>query len=148
MENNIDLLTAIVKRLVEAETVEIVEVPLEGEEGVLLEIVVPDNQKGRVIGKQGRTIQALRTVFGAVGAREGRLVKVDLRMESPPPKAAPAPLEETDDAPAADDEPATEDEPAVYEAPATEDEPTVDDESAVEDEPTVDSEAGETEADE
>ena len=75
MENT-ELLTAIIQRLVEAEDVEIVEVALEDEEGVLLEVVVPDNQKGRVIGKQGRTIQALRTVFGAidqevVGCRQG-----------------------------------------------------------------------------
>lgn len=100
--NNNELLHAIVARLVEADDFEVNEVAIEDEGGgVLLEIVVPDDQKGRVIGKQGRTIQALRTVFGAVGAREGRLVKVDLRMGDPPAAEVPpldeAPAEEAEE---------------------------------------------------
>lgn len=101
--DNIELLTAIIHRLVEAEDVGIAEVPLEEDEGVLLEMVVPDNQKGRVIGKQGRTIQALRTVFGAIGAREGRLVKVDLRADAPPAEA-PAPEPDAEEAEEAGDD--------------------------------------------
>ena len=45
---------------------------------VLLLIDVPDEDRGRVIGRQGRTIGALRTLVGAVAERRGIRVRLDL----------------------------------------------------------------------
>ena len=45
---------------------------------VLLLIDVPEEDRGRVIGRQGRTIRALRTLVEAVAERHGTRVRVDL----------------------------------------------------------------------
>lgn len=44
---------------------------------LLLEVHRSD--RGRVIGKKGRTISALRNLFSAIGLMDGRRVLVDLR---------------------------------------------------------------------
>ena len=115
--SDIELLEAILARLLEGGAASVTEVA--EDEGTMLLIDAPDDQKGRIIGKRGRTIQALRAIFGAIGAKEGRLMKVDLRAgpedlgpeeggadEAPEESAAG----EAEEAPA-DDEPA-DDEPA------------------------------------
>jgi len=52
---------------------EAVEVRLvEEEDGDVLELGVEPEEMGRVIGRQGRTAQALRTLMGVAGARHGR----------------------------------------------------------------------------
>ena len=52
---------------------EAVEVRLvEEEDGDVLELAVEPDEMGRVIGRQGRTAQALRTLMGVAGARHGR----------------------------------------------------------------------------
>ena len=52
---------------------EAVEVRLVEEDGVeVFELAVDPEEMGRVIGRQGRTAQALRTLMGAAGARHGR----------------------------------------------------------------------------
>ena len=45
---------------------------------VLLLIDVPEEDRGRVIGRQGQTIGALRTLVDAVAERHGTRVRVDL----------------------------------------------------------------------
>ncbi len=45
---------------------------------VLLLIDVPEEDRGRVIGRQGRTIDALRTLVGALAERNGTRVRLDL----------------------------------------------------------------------
>lgn len=45
---------------------------------VVLELRVAADDAGKVIGRGGGTVAALRTVMRACGAREGRRVLVDL----------------------------------------------------------------------
>ncbi len=45
---------------------------------VILEVTVADDDVGRVIGRRGRIVQAVRTVAKAAAAREGRRVMVDV----------------------------------------------------------------------
>lgn len=49
------------------------------EDGVVhFDLVVPEDERGRVIGRQGRTADALRTLVEAVGRRRG--VECDLEV--------------------------------------------------------------------
>ena len=49
------------------------------DEGVLVfELTVDPSELGRVIGKQGRTVQALRTLLEAAGARHGRYYDLEI----------------------------------------------------------------------
>lgn len=50
----------------------------EGDGTILLELAVGPDDYGKVIGRGGRTAQALRTVVKAAGARDGRRVLVDI----------------------------------------------------------------------
>lgn len=56
-----------------------VEVGVVEEEGVtVLELAVDPDELGRVIGRQGRTVQALRTLLGVAGARHGRSYDLEI----------------------------------------------------------------------
>jgi uncharacterized protein len=44
---------------------------IEDEEGILLELDVAEEDRGRVIGRRGRTADALRMVLDAVAERQG-----------------------------------------------------------------------------
>jgi predicted RNA-binding protein YlqC (UPF0109 family) len=46
--------------------------------GVKLSLHVGPNDMGRVIGRRGRTAQAIRTIVGAAGARDGVVTNVDI----------------------------------------------------------------------
>lgn len=48
------------------------------EEGVLLELEVAAEDRGRVIGRKGRTADALRTVMDAVAQRRGTYCDVEI----------------------------------------------------------------------
>ncbi|HHZ20849.1 MAG TPA: KH domain-containing protein [Firmicutes bacterium] len=50
----------------------------ERNEGVLLEIKVAKEDVGKVIGRQGRVIKAIRTVVRSCAQREGKRVNVEL----------------------------------------------------------------------
>ena len=51
----------------------------EEEDGtVVLELHVAEDDAGKVIGRGGRTVAALRTVLKAASVREGRRVLVDV----------------------------------------------------------------------
>jgi predicted RNA-binding protein YlqC (UPF0109 family) len=50
----------------------------EGERGTVLEISVNPEDVGKIIGKQGRIIRALRTVARAAAQREGANVSVEV----------------------------------------------------------------------
>lgn len=53
--------------------------PFEEEDGTLvLELHVAEGDAGKVIGRGGRTIAALRTVMRACSARQGRRIVVDV----------------------------------------------------------------------
>jgi predicted RNA-binding protein YlqC (UPF0109 family) len=44
----------------------------------IVEVAVADSDLGRVIGRQGRTAAAIRTLAGATAETEGQRVKVDI----------------------------------------------------------------------
>lgn len=50
----------------------------EGEQGVLLELRVAREDIGKVIGKQGRTARALRTLVVAASAKAGKRVLLEI----------------------------------------------------------------------
>jgi hypothetical protein len=51
---------------------------LEGEQGTIVEIRVSPTDIAKVVGRQGRTIKALRTIAMTVGARFGRRVRLEV----------------------------------------------------------------------
>ena len=72
-----EVLEIIAKSLVdEPEQVEVKEV--EGEQSVILELKVAENDMGKVIGKQGRIAKAIRTVVKAAASRENKHVVVEI----------------------------------------------------------------------
>lgn len=63
-----DLLEEIAKALVDSpEDVRVTEV--EGEQTTVLELRVRDDDLGKVIGRQGRTARAIRTLLSAAGMK-------------------------------------------------------------------------------
>ena len=72
-----ELVELLVKALVDnPDEVEVSEV--QGERSVVLEVRVAPDDVGKVIGKQGRIVQALRTVVKAAAAREGKKAVVEI----------------------------------------------------------------------
>ena len=72
-----ELVELLVKALVDhPEEVDISAV--EGERSVVVEVRVAPDDVGKVIGKQGRIVQALRTVVKAAAAREGKKAVVEI----------------------------------------------------------------------
>jgi predicted RNA-binding protein YlqC (UPF0109 family) len=51
---------------------------VEGERGSVLEVSVNPEDIGKIIGKQGRIIRALRTVARAAAQREGESISVEV----------------------------------------------------------------------
>lgn len=73
-----DLLAYLARSLVD-EPDKVVVDSFEEEDGtVVLELCVADGDAGKVIGRGGRTIAALRTVVKAASVRENRRVLVDV----------------------------------------------------------------------
>ncbi len=73
-----DLLEYLVRGLVEhPDAVRVTEID-EGDGTVVLELSVDEDDYGSVIGRGGRTAQALRTVIKAAAVREQRRVFVDI----------------------------------------------------------------------
>ena len=66
-----DLLKYIAQRLVDhSEQVEVVEIA--GSQTTVLELTVADGDLGKVIGKQGRNAQAIRTILSAGSGKRGK----------------------------------------------------------------------------
>lgn len=71
------LVEYIVKCIVDnKEAVEVKQI--EGERSIVLEIKVAQEDMGKVIGKEGRTIKAIRTVLGVAATKIGKKVMVEL----------------------------------------------------------------------
>ncbi|MFS8563781.1 MAG: KH domain-containing protein [Rhabdochlamydiaceae bacterium] len=51
---------------------------VEGDQGTMIEVRAFSGDVAKIIGKQGRTIKALRTIAMIVGARFGRRVRIEL----------------------------------------------------------------------
>jgi predicted RNA-binding protein YlqC (UPF0109 family) len=74
-----ELLIDIAKGLVEEPEAVSVEVDEVNEEGIIVyHLKVADDDKGRVIGKQGRIAKAIRTVMRAAANRQSLKVSVEI----------------------------------------------------------------------
>lgn len=51
---------------------------IDSEQGTIVEIRVAKEDIAKLVGRQGRTIKALRTIAMTIGARFGRRVRLDL----------------------------------------------------------------------
>lgn len=72
-----ELLMRIVKQLVDnPEEVKVKEV--KGEQNIILELSTAKEDIGKVIGKQGRTIKALRTLLNAASVKTGHRVTLEV----------------------------------------------------------------------
>lgn len=72
-----ELVEFVAKSLVdEPEQISVVE--SEGEHGIVLELHVAPGDLGKVIGRQGRTARALRTLLAAAGTKTRRRYVLDI----------------------------------------------------------------------
>lgn len=72
-----DLLEYIAKTLVD-DPEQVVIREAEGEQGTVLELEVAQEDLGKIIGKQGRTARAIRTLLGAVSAKTKKRVMLEI----------------------------------------------------------------------
>ncbi|MEE8174523.1 MAG: KH domain-containing protein [Dehalococcoidia bacterium] len=72
-----ELVEYIAKAIVNAPE-EVVVTQEEGEDGIVLKLQVADEDKGRVIGKQGRVAQAMRTLLRVAAVREGTRASLEI----------------------------------------------------------------------
>lgn len=72
-----DLIETIAKALVDQpEAVHVTEV--EGEQSLLIELEVAKDDIGKVIGREGRTAQSMRTLLSAASTKLGRRTQLDI----------------------------------------------------------------------
>ncbi len=72
-----ELLESIAKALVDyPEHVDVRQV--DGERSIILELRVADEDMGKIIGKQGRIIKAIRVVVGAAAVKEEKRIMVEV----------------------------------------------------------------------
>jgi len=72
-----ELVEIIAKSLVDhPDAVSVQEV--EGEQSIILELKVADDDMGKVIGKQGRIAKAIRTVIKAAATKEDKRVMLEI----------------------------------------------------------------------
>ena len=72
-----DLIEYIAKSIVNApDDVQVTEE--EDEQGIILKLQVADDDKGRVIGKQGRIAEAMRTLIRVKAAKAGARVTLEI----------------------------------------------------------------------
>ena len=76
----VKLTEEIVKSLVvNKDSVSVKEFPTEEEKVILIQVMVDDSDMGRVIGKEGRTANAIRTLVQASSAlSDNKYVKIDI----------------------------------------------------------------------
>jgi hypothetical protein len=73
-----DLLAYIARGLVDDPRAVKVDIFEEDDGTVVYELTVADDDVGKIIGRHGRTVNALRTVMRAAATRHGRRVLVDV----------------------------------------------------------------------
>ena len=78
--NLVELTEEIVKSLViNKDSVSVKEFPTEEENVTLIQVMVADEDMGRVIGKEGRTANAIRTLVQASSAlSDNKYIKIDI----------------------------------------------------------------------
>ena len=76
----VQLTEEIVKSLVvDQEGVSVKEFPTDEDNAILIQVMVDENDMGRVIGKSGRTANAIRTLVQASSAlKDNKYVKIDI----------------------------------------------------------------------
>jgi len=52
--------------------------PIEGSQSTVLEIHVNQHDTGQIIGRKGKTANALRTISNSIGARTGRRLIIEI----------------------------------------------------------------------
>ena len=72
-----DLVEVIVKALVDSPE-EVVVIEKETEKGLVVEIKVAEDDKGKIIGKQGRIAKSIRSVVKAAASKDDKKVIVDI----------------------------------------------------------------------
>ncbi len=72
------LIAGIAKSLVDSPQ-EVSVTQTEEEDKVLLELVVASADLGKVIGKQGRTVRAMRHLLAATAARKGKISRLEIK---------------------------------------------------------------------
>ncbi len=72
-----ELIETIAKALVDSPD-EVAVNAIEGEQSTVLELKVAPNDLGKVIGKQGRTARAIRTILGAAGMKLRRRYTLEI----------------------------------------------------------------------
>lgn len=71
-----EILQSIIESLVEnKEKVEIKEVS--GEQSIVFEVKVAESDMGRIIGKQGKIANSIRTIMKAVASKEKKRISVE-----------------------------------------------------------------------
>lgn len=78
MKNStVELVSMMVKSLVDnPEKVDVKEIS--GEKSTILELRISELDRGKVIGKQGRIIKAIRTIVNAAGMKVGRKINIEI----------------------------------------------------------------------
>lgn len=76
----VKLTETIVRELVsDADSITVKEFPSEEENTVTIQVMVPENEMGRVIGKQGKLAKALRTIVQASSyVNENKRVNINI----------------------------------------------------------------------
>lgn len=71
-----EILETIIRNLVDnKDAIEIKE--LDGEQSVVFEVKVAESDMGKVIGKQGKIAQSIRTIMKAAASKESKRVSVE-----------------------------------------------------------------------
>ena len=74
-----ELVKAIVEPLVDhPDEIDIREVEGESENSTVIELRVNESDLGKVIGKQGRTAKAIRTILNAASVRKGKRITLEI----------------------------------------------------------------------
>ncbi len=75
----------VLKELIKAIAIELVDHPdqvvvteIAGESSIVIELRVAKEDVGKVIGKEGRTAQSMRTILSAVSTKLGRRAHLDI----------------------------------------------------------------------
>lgn len=71
------ILESIILNIVDDKEAVSIEEKVNGENVVIYEVKVADNDMGRVIGKQGRVAKAIRTLMKSLGAKEKKRITIE-----------------------------------------------------------------------
>lgn len=85
-----DFLESLIKSIVENPDAVSITEEVDDQERQLLTITVDPEDMGRVIGKSGKVINAVRTIMRVVAIRQGVKVRIDIKDDNPPAASTPS----------------------------------------------------------